>query len=120
MTTPSTPLYYSLFIFTQPSHATNSSVTDSVVKSTTNKKLSNNLLHNRLYYSYTQFVGNIQKWIKFQVWYVNFSNERWDVTSPNITYSKFHSANNWPWYGTNTSTVFLKIVSSALKFKKSI
>jgi len=54
------------------------------------------------------------------VQYENFSNEMWDVTSPNITYSKFHNANNWPWYDTNTSTVFLKIVSSALKFKKSI
>jgi len=31
------------------------------------------------------------------VQYENFSNERWDVTSPNITYSKFDNANNWPY-----------------------
>jgi len=43
--------------------------------------------------------------------YENVSNERWNVTSPNITYSKFDNANNWPWYGTNISTLFLKIVS---------
>jgi hypothetical protein len=64
----------------------NSSVTDSVVKSTTNKKLSNNLINNGLYYLYTQFVGNIKKRVKFQVQYENFSNERWYVNNPNITY----------------------------------
>jgi hypothetical protein len=88
----------SLFIITQPSDSINSSVTDSAVKSTTNKKLSNNLIYNRLYYSYIQFVGNVKKLIKFQVQYENFSNERWNVTSPNITSSKFDNANNWPWY----------------------
>ena len=69
------------------------------------------MIHNRLYYSYIQYVGNIKKWIKFQVQYENFSYERWDVTSPNITYSTFDNANNWPWYGTQISTIFLKIVS---------
>jgi len=54
------------------------------------------------------------------VQYENFSNERWDVISPNITYSKFDNANNWPWhYGTNISTVFLKIVSWELNLRKA-
>ena len=104
MTTPS------LFI-NQPPNSINSSVTYSAVKPTTNKKLSNNQIHNRLYYSYIQFVGNVKKWIKFQVLCENFNNERWNVTSPNITSSKFDNANNWPCHGTNISTVFLKIVS---------
>jgi len=54
------------------------------------------------------------------VQYENFSNERWDVTSSNITYSKFDTANNWPCYGINVSTVFLKIVSWELQFQRSI
>jgi hypothetical protein len=60
------------------------------------------------------------------VQYENFSNERWNVTSPNKTYSKFDNANNLPWYGTNYPPFSLKWLAEhfnsrkAFKFKPQV
>lgn len=51
--------------------------------------------------------------------YENVSNERWDVTSPNITYSKFDNANNWPWYSQIYPPFSLKSFAEHFNLRKT-